>query len=157
MPPYVIVFGFMISAMIRGVIVGVIVTMIALFFTHLHIHSWLVILAVVLCSACMFALAGLVNAIYARNFDDITIVPTFILAPLTYLGGVFYSINLLPSFWQKVSLINPVAYIINAFRYGFLGVADASVTIAFLVMLFFIVILFIFAFNLIKNGRGLRE
>lgn len=157
MPPYVIVFGFMISAIIRGVVVGVIVTMIALFFTHLHIHSWLVILAVVLCSACMFALAGLVNAIYARNFDDINIVPTFILAPLTYLGGVFYSINLLPSFWQKVSLINPVAYIINAFRYGFLGVADASVTIAFLVMLFFIVILFIFAFNLIKNGRGLRE
>ncbi len=157
MPAYVIMLGFVVSAIIRGVIVGIIVTIVALLFTHLHIHSWLVMIGVVLFSSILFALAGLVNAIYAKTFDDITIVPTFILAPLTYLGGVFYSIHLLPPFWQSISLVNPVAYIINAFRFGILGIADASVTVAFLVMSMFILLLFVFANYLINSGRGLRE
>ena len=108
-------------------------------------------------SSVLFALAGLINAIYAKSFDDITIVPTFILTPLTYLGGVFYSINLLPSFWQNLSLINPIAYIINAFRFGILGIADASIAIAFGMLAIFIVILFIFAYYLTNSGKGLRE
>lgn len=157
MPPHIIVFGFTISAIIRGVITGAIVAAIALLFTHLHIHSLVVIISVALCSSCLFALAGLINAVYAKTFDDITIVPTFILAPLTYLGGVFYSIQLLPAFWQKISLLNPISYIINAFRFGILGVADTSMVLAFGVMLGLILILFIFAYFLIKNGRGIRE
>lgn len=157
MQAYVIVFGFMVSAVMRGIIIGVLITIIALFFTHLHIHSWWVTGSVVVCSSCVFALAGLVNAVYAKTFDDITIVPTFILAPLTYLGGVFYSIHLLPPFWQAVSLINPIVYIINAFRFGILGVADTSIALAFAVMGIFILVLFIFVYYLINSGRGLRE
>jgi ABC-2 type transport system permease protein len=157
MPAYVIVLGFMISAIVRGIITGILVTAITLFFTHLHVHSWLIIIAVTLCSSILFALAGLVNAIYAKTFDDITVVPTFILAPLTYLGGVFYSINLLPKAWQLISFINPIAYIINTFRFGILGVADASIVLAFFVMAVLIIILFIFAYYLINSGRGLRE
>ncbi len=121
MPAYVMVLGFTVSAIIRGIVVGAIVTIIALFFTHLHVHSFGIIAAVTLCSSFLFALGGLVNAVYAKNFDDIAIVPTFVLAPLTYLGGVFYSIHLLPHFWQVVSFFNPIAYIVNAFRFGFLG------------------------------------
>lgn len=157
MPAYVIVLGFMVSAIIRGVVTGALVTMITLFFTHLHVHSWLAVIAVVLCSSCMFALAGLVNAIYAKTFDDISIVPTFILAPLIYLGGVFYSISLLPKSWQLISFINPVVYIINTFRFAILGITDAPIMLAFMVMVLFIVILFIFAYYLVNSGRGLRE
>lgn len=157
MPAFIIVLGFMISAIIRGIIVGILVTMIALFFTHLTIHNGLITISVALCSSCLFALAGLVNAIYAKTFDDITVVPTFVLTPLTYLGGVFYSISLLPKFWQWISFVNPIAYIINAFRFGILGVADASIVIAFLVMALFILFLFIFAYYLVNSGRGLRE
>ncbi len=108
--------------------------------------------------SCLFALAGLINAIYANNFDDITIVPTFVLTPLTYLGGVFYSINLLPKFWQYISLVNPITYIVNAFRYGFLGVADASVAMAFIVTTVFCLyfIYFCILFNQFK-GMRIRE
>jgi len=157
MPAYVIVFGFTVSAILRGIIVGAIVTIIALFFTHLHVHSWGVMIAMVLGSSGMFALAGLINAIYAKTFDDITIVPTFVLTPLTYLGGVFYSIHLLPAFWQSISFLNPIFYIINAFRFGILGLTDASIVLAFAVIGLLVIILFIFAYFLINTGRNLRE
>ncbi|MBS0350572.1 MAG: ABC transporter permease [Proteobacteria bacterium] len=157
MPAYVILFGFIVSAIIRGVLVGILITIIALFFTHLRIHSWLIMLTVVFFASFLFAIAGLVNGVYAKNFDDITIIPTFVLAPLTYLGGVFYSIHLLPPFWQIISLINPITYMINAFRYGFLGFADASILIAFAIIFSLIIILFIFANYLINSGKGLRE
>lgn len=153
----VIVLGFVVSAVIRGVIVGIIVTIIALLFTHLHIHAWWAVICIVLCASCLFALAGLINAIYAKSFDDITIVPTFVLTPLTYLGGVFYSISLLPPLWQKLSLFNPIVYIINVFRYGILGITDASTMLAFVILGLFILTLFIIAYNLINSGRGLRE
>lgn len=157
MSAYIMVLGFMVSALIRGIITGTIVTIIAMLFTHLHLYSLITILAMMFSSSVMFALAGLINAIYAKSFDDITIVPTFVLTPLTYLGGVFYSINLLPQSWQLISFINPIVYIINTFRFGFLGVADASIGLAFAIVLCLIVILFIFAYYLIKTGRGIRE
>lgn len=149
--------GYMMGGMVRGLLVGVIVAIIALCFTHLHIYNFLVLIGIVILSASLFSLAGLLNAIYARTFDDITIVPTFILTPLTYLGGVFYSLNLLPKFWQMLSLVNPIVYIINAFRYGFLGLADASIVLAFVLTVLFNVILFVCTYYLIQKGSGLRE
>lgn len=153
----IMVLGYTVSAIIRGIITGIIVSILALLFTHLHIYSLATIIAVTLCSSTMFALAGLINAIYANNFDDISIVPTFILAPLTYLGGVFYSINLLPMPWRFISFINPITYIIDTFRFGFLGIGKTSVGLAFSVMIVFIVILFIFAKYLINNSGRIRE
>ena len=99
----------------------------------------------------------MINAIYAKSFDDISIVPTFVLTPLTYLGGVFYSINLLPEFWQNVSKLNPILYMVNGFRYGFLGVADVSVSFSFFVLIFLNIICLAFLLNLFKNGSGLRN
>lgn len=157
MSPLTIVLGFMISGMFRGIVIGMLVTAVALFFTHLHIYSLWIIFLITLSCAGLFSLAGLVNALFAKNFDDIAIVPTFILTPLTYLGGVFFSINLLPKSWQYISLFNPIAYIVNAFRFGILGIKDASIAVAFILILLFVFLLFIFAFYLIKNGMGLRE
>ena len=110
-----------------------------------------------LLTSAVFSLGGLINAVYANSFDDISIIPTFILTPLTYLGGVFYSITLLPDFWQGVSQINPIIYMVNAFRYGFLGVSDVDLTVAFSVLVGFIVVLFFTALTLIKKGVGLRH
>lgn len=152
-----LLFGFMAGAVLRGMIIGILVGCIAIFFTHLYFFSALIIISVVICSAALFALAGIINAIYAKNFDDISFVPNFILTPLTYLGGVFYSINLLPPFWQKLSLINPIVYIINVFRYGFLGISDTSIALAFVTIISILIILFIFAYYLINKGVGLRE
>ncbi len=149
--------GYMTGGVVRGLIVGLIVSVIALFFTHLQIHSFAVLIAIVVLSSSLFSIAGLLNAVYAKNFDDVTIVPTFILTPLTYLGGVFYSLNSLPKFWQMISLVNPIVYIINAFRYGFLGFADASIPIAFVIMILFNLILFICTYYLINKGRGIRD
>lgn len=152
-----LLFGYMMGGVVRGILIGAIVAIIALCFTHLHIYNFLVLISMVILSASLFSLAGLLNAIYAQTFDDITIVPTFILTPLTYLGGVFYSLNLLPKFWKILSLVNPIVYIINAFRYGFLGLADASIVLAFILTLFFNVILFFCTYYLIQKGSGLRE
>jgi len=107
-------------------------------------------------TAVLFALGGFINAIYANSFDDISIVPTFVLTPLTYLGGVFYSIDLLPGFWQGVSLANPVLYMVNAFRYGLLGVSDIPVGIAFAIIAVFIVVLGAFSLELLRRGVGIK-
>ena len=123
-PNWVILVGYVLGGVARGLCVGVIVTILSLFFTHLALQHLLLTITVVLLTAIMFSLGGFVNAIYAKNFDDVSIVPTFVLTPLTYLGGVFYSIDLLPDFWQKLSLLNPVLYMVNAFRYGILDVSD---------------------------------
>jgi len=156
MPPWIIVFGFMVSGMIRGVLVGIIVTIIALFFTHLKIHSFPTIILVVLLSSSIFSLGGILNAIYANSFDEISIIPTFILTPLTYLGGVFYSLNLLPVFWRKLSLANPIVYIIQSFRYGLLGVESHDLVISFLVMLFIAIVCFLITLWLVKKGVGIK-
>jgi len=123
MPAYVILAGYVVGGMTRGILTGAIVTVVSLAFTDVEIHNVLVLVSVVLLTSLLFALAGLLNGIFARTFDDVNLVPTFILTPLTYLGGIFYSIKLLPGFWQDVSLINPILYMINAFRYGFASIA----------------------------------
>ncbi|HCU65254.1 MAG TPA: ABC transporter permease [Rheinheimera sp.] len=156
-PNYIIVLGYVGGGVARGVLVGLIVTLLSLFFVDIRIHHLAVIIATVVLSSTLFSLGGLINAVYAKTFDDISIVPTFVLTPLTYLGGVFYSLTLLPGFWQQVAAANPIVYMVNAFRYGFLGVSDVSITVAFAVMLSFIGLLFGIAMHLINKGTGLRS
>ena len=156
MSSLVILLGFVAGGMARGLCVGVIVTIIGLFFTSLSLHNLGVTVLVVIMTAVLFSLGGLINAIFANKFDDIAIVPTFILTPLTYLGGVFYSISLLPEFWQKVSMLNPIVYMVNAFRYGMLGVSDVNVGVSLAVIFGFTVVTFLFALGLLQRGVGIR-
>jgi ABC-2 type transport system permease protein len=157
MPHWIMLLGYVLGAMARGLIVGVLVLLVALFFTHLHlVHPWVVLLSVLLGSA-IFSLAGFVNAIYARKFDDVALVPTFVLTPLTYLGGVFYSVKMLSEPWQSISRANPILYMVNAFRYGVLGISDVHVGVAIVVMLGFVAALTAFALWLLKRGVGLRS
>ncbi|MBQ4837532.1 MULTISPECIES: ABC transporter permease [Pseudoalteromonas] len=156
-PNYVIVLGYMGGGMARGILVGLIVSIVSLFFVDIQIHNIAVIIATVVLTSAVFSLGGLINAVYANSFDDISIIPTFVLTPLTYLGGVFYSIQLLPEFWQGVSQINPIIYMVNAFRFGFLGVSDVNIYVAFGVLIGFISVLFTIALTLIKRGVGLRH
>ncbi len=155
-PSYIILLGYVCGGALRGLSVGVIVTVLSLFFTHLHIHSIGITLAVVILTAVLFSLAGLINAIYANSFDDVTIIPTFVLTPLTYLGGVFYSISMLPEFWQGVSKLNPVLYMVNAFRYGILGFSDVNITYAFTGIVAFVMLLFAVSLYLLESGSRLR-
>lgn len=156
MPNYLILFGFVTGGVARGLSVGLIVTMLSLFFTDLNIHHFGVTISIIVLTSVLFSLAGLVNAVYAENFDDISIIPVFVLAPLTYLGGVFYSLSLLPEFWQGVSKLNPVLYMVNAFRYGFLGISDINIVWAFAMIMLFVIVLFTFALHLLKTGKNLR-
>ncbi|MET0026819.1 MAG: ABC transporter permease [Candidatus Thiodiazotropha sp.] len=156
-PNWIVLSGYVTGGVARGLIVGVVVTLISLFFTDLRIHSYALTLVVFVLTSVLFSLAGFINAVYAKSFDDISIVPTFILTPLTYLGGVFYSIELLPEFWQKLSLVNPVLYMVNTFRYGLLGVSDIDVRIALAIILGFIVLLTLFSLKLLAKGVGIKE
>lgn len=152
-----IVIGHVAGGVIRGLLVGILVTAIALFFTRLEIQHPLVTISMVFLSSVVFALAGFVNAVFAKKFDDISIVPTFVLTPLTYLGGVFYSISLLPDFWRTMSLANPILYMVNAFRYGILGASDISIGYAYLIVVAFVVALFTVCMTLLNRGVGIRE
>lgn len=156
-PNTIIVLGFATGGIARGLCVGLAVTLVSLFFTHLHMHNILVVITTALLTAMLFSLAGLVNAIFANSFDDINIVPTFVLTPLTYLGGVFYSISMLPQIWQHVSMVNPILYMVNAFRSGVLGVSDIPLLVSYSIILFFIVALFMFNMLLINKSTGLRS
>ena len=156
-PNYIIILGYVGGGMARGMLVGLIVTLLSLFFVSIQIHNIAVIIITVMLTSMLFALGGLINAIYAKSFDDISIIPTFVLTPLTYLGGVFYSLSLLPEFWQKVAILNPVVYMVNAFRFGFLGISDVSLSVALTVVFSFIVLMFSFALYLINRGIGLRS
>ena len=156
-PNYIIVLGYVGGGMLRGLLVGIIVTFVSMFFVDIEIHSYLVLIATVLMTAMVFSLAGLINAIFAKTFDDISIIPTFVLTPLTYLGGVFYSLSLLPELWQDVSKANPIVYMVNAFRYGFLGVSDVDLTFAFSMIIAFVVVFFSIAMYLINKGTGIRS
>ncbi len=156
-PNYIIIAGFVGGGVVRGLLVGILVTCVSLFFVDINIaHPWVIVLTVLMTSI-VFSLGGLINAVFARTFDDISVIPTFVLTPLTYLGGVFYSLSLLPEFWQEISKINPIVYMVNAFRYGFLGVSDVGVGTAFTVLTVFIVVLYAVAFRLISKGTGLRS
>ncbi|WP_028864858.1 ABC transporter permease [Psychromonas aquimarina] len=156
-PNYIIIWGYIGGGVARGLMVGFIVTCVSLFFVDLQIFNIFVLLLSVLCTSILFSIGGLLNAIFARTFDDISIIPTFVLTPLTYLGGVFYSISLLPDFWQGVSHFNPVFYMINAFRYGFLGIADVSLVWSFSILGIFIVTFYSLVALLLKKGIGTRS
>jgi ABC-2 type transport system permease protein len=156
-PNWVVLLGYVSGGVVRGLAVGFIVTLLSLGFTDLQIHNVAITASVVMLTAVVFALGGFINAVFARSFDDISIVPTFVLTPLTYLGGVFYSISLLPEFWQGVSQINPILYMVNAFRYGILGVSDISIMNAFLMVAVSIAILFAVSLHLLNSGKGIRN
>ncbi|KXJ51711.1 ABC transporter permease [Neptuniibacter pectenicola] len=156
-PNWIILSGFVLGGVARGLGVGLIVTLLSLFFTDLQVQHLFVTVAIVFLTAVLFALGGFINAVFANSFDDISIIPTFVLTPLTYLGGVFYSIQLLPEFWQGVSQLNPILYMVNTFRYGILGVSDINVGFAFMMILLFIGGLFSYALYLLKHGKGIRS
>jgi len=156
-PNPVILAGYITGGVARGLLVGLVVTIVAHFFTHLHIHNYFVVFAVIVLTAVLFSLGGFINAIFARKFDDISIIPTFVLTPLIYLGGVFYSIDMLPEFWQTVSKFNPILYMVNAFRYGILGVSDINIGIAFTIILVFVGLLSSFSLLLLHRGTGLKS
>ena len=156
-PSLVILLGFVSGGIARGLSVGIAVTLVSLLFTDFSIHSPLVVLTVALLTSCLFAMAGLINGIFANSFDDISIVPTFVLTPLTYLGGIFYSIRLLPEFWQQASLGNPILYMVNSFRYGFRGASDIELGTALAVILVFIALLFAICLTLLERGIGIRQ
>ena len=155
-PNYIILVGYVLGGVTRGLSVGVAVTLVSLVFHPLNIHNLAVILSMILLTAILFSLAGLINGVYARSFDDISIVPTFVLTPLTYLGGIFYSISMLPGFWQTMSLGNPILYMVNAFRYGFLGASDISLAASYAISIGFIVVLYLFSLYLLRKGHGIR-
>jgi ABC-2 type transport system permease protein len=155
-PNYIILIGYVLGGVTRGLSVGVAVTLVSLVFHPLNIHNLAVILSMILLTAILFSLAGLINGVYARSFDDISIIPTFVLTPLTYLGGIFYSISMLPGFWQTMSLGNPILYMVNAFRYGFLGASDISLAASYAISIGFIVVLYLFSLYLLRKGHGIR-
>ena len=156
MPSWTILTGYVAGAVMRGLMVGVIVLGISLFFTKIHLYHPFVTLSTFLLAAVIFALLGFINAIFARKFDDIAIIPTFVLTPLTYLGGVFYNVTQLPSPWKEISHLNPILYMVNAFRYGLLGVSDIDLGWAYVVMLGFVIVFGAICLNLLHRGVGLR-
>ena len=155
-PNSIILLGYVSGGVARAILVGLIVTVVSLLFSRLSIHNYLVMISVIILTAVLFSLGGFLNGLFAKKFDDISIVPTFILTPLTYLGGVFYSIKLLPEFWQGVSHINPILYMINTFRYGFLGITDINLGVSFFLILLFIAALFFINLKLLDRGFGIR-
>ncbi len=157
MPHWAIVVGHMLGGMVRGLMVGLVVTCISLFFTRLPVNNLFIAVSVAVLTSAVFSLGGLINAIFARKFDDVSIIPSFVLAPLTYLGGVFYTVSLLPDFAQRLSLLNPILYMINAFRYGVLGVSDINISTAYLIILAFLAGLFTLSLVLINRGIGIRD
>ena len=157
MPNWVILGGYVSGAVLRGVMVGAIVLVIAMFFTEVHVPHPLVTLTSVMLGAVIFSLAGFINAVFAKKFDDVAIVPTFILTPLTYLGGVFYSIKLLPDWAQAATYANPIFYMVNAFRYGLLGISDVPLWVAYALMLGFVAVLGGLSLWLLKRGTGMRS
>jgi ABC-2 type transport system permease protein len=156
-PNYIILMGYVVGGVTRGLLVAAVVTVVSLFFTRLHIHSYPVVILIVLMTSTLFALAGFINAVYANSFDDISIIPTFVLTPLIYLGGVFYSMDLLPAFWAGVSKLNPLVYVVNAFRYGVLGVSDVSLAFAVAMIALFTALAFGYSMHLLNSGRRLRQ
>ena len=155
-PNWVILSGYVSGGVARGLIVGFVVALVSGFFTQLNVHHYGVAAAVMVLTAILFSLAGFINATLANSFDDVSIIPNFVLTPLTYLGGVFYSIDLLPDFWQKISLVNPSLYMVNAFRYGLIGVSDIDVVTAFLIVGLFVVVLVLTSLFLLHRGVGIK-
>lgn len=156
-PTHIIIWGYVGGGVARGICTGILVTIISMLFVSYDVHSWAIIVCTLLLTSILFSLAGLLNAVFAKSFDDISIIPTFVLTPLTYLGGVFYSLTLLPQVWQWISKLNPIVYMINGFRYGFLGISDVSLTVTFSMLILFVVVIYAIAWKIIESGRGLRS
>ena len=156
-PNFVILAGYIGGGVVRGILVGIVVTLLSLFFTKLTIEHFFITILVVVLTATLFSIGGFINAIFANKFDDISIVPTFILTPLTYLGGVFYSIDMLSEFWRSVSLINPIVYMVNAFRFGILGVSDVNIYFSIGMIIGFVLLLGSIALILLNKGVGIRS
>ncbi len=152
-----IIAGFVVGGIVRGLAVAALVTVVAMFFTELRVEHPFITLSVVVLTAMAFSLAGLLNAIFAKNFDQISIIPTFVLTPLTYLGGVFFSISLLSPAWQAVAKINPILYMVNAFRYGMLGASDISIGVAYAIIIAAVVVLYVAVYQLLSRGTGIRS
>ncbi|WP_372963977.1 ABC transporter permease [Marinobacter sp.] len=156
-PNWIILAGYVVGGMARGLIIGFIVTLLSLVFTSLSIHNLPMVVLTVFLTSALFSLGGFINAMLATKFDDVSIVPTFVLTPLTYLGGVFYSIDLLPEFWQSISMANPILYMVNGFRYGILGVSDVNPFVSLGMILVFIVLLATIALRMLARGKGIRH
>jgi ABC-2 type transport system permease protein len=156
-PNHIILAGYIGGGIARGMVVGAVVFIVALFFSPMQIYSYPFMLLIVVLTSLLFSLAGFINAVYAKTFADISVIPTFVITPFTYLGGVFYSIDLLPPFWQTVSLFNPVLYMVNGFRYGMLGVTDTSPLMSVVIILVFSCILAFFSLHLLKKGVGIKQ
>ena len=156
-PTHVIIWGFVLGGLGRSLLVGTLVTIISLLFVPLNVFSWLIVILTLLMTAILFSLAGLINGVFAQSYDDVSIVPTFVLQPLTYLGGVFYAISMLPPFWQTVSKVNPIVYMISAFRYGFLGTTDVPIMVSLMILVLFIIIVYSVCYYLINTGKGIRS
>ncbi len=156
-PTHVVIIGYVGGGVARGTCVGILVSIISLFFVPLHVYAWWAIVITLLLTAVLFSLAGLINAVFATTFDHISLIPTFVLTPLTYLGGVFYSLTLLPPFWKALSNLNPIVYMISGFRYGFLGITDVPLVFTMGVLIGFIVALYLLSWYLIERGWGLRS
>jgi ABC-2 type transport system permease protein len=162
LPNWVIIAGYVCGGLMRGIMVGLVVTAVALFFIflhshHLQVHNIAVVLGAVLLTAAVFSLAGMINAIFAKNFDQVNWIPSFVLTPLTYFGGVFYQIDQLPEWAQTISMVNPILHMVNAFRYGFLGTSDVNVVGAFGIMIVLVVALYTWALVLLNRGSGTRD
>ncbi|MGE3666781.1 MAG: ABC transporter permease, partial [Steroidobacteraceae bacterium] len=157
LPNWVIVTGYVGGGVVRGLLVGAVVTVISLLFAKLAIHHLLIIVGAVLLTAIVFSLGGFLNAMFAKNFEQVNWIPSFVLTPLTYFGGVFFSISLLPPWAQQLSYANPILHMVNAFRYGFLGTSDVNITLAFTLMIGFAAAMFAIAVALMNRGVGMRE
>ncbi len=157
MPSWAILLGYTVGGALRGLTVGAIVTITSLFFADLRVHNLWMTAGVAVLTALGFSLAGFVNAIFARTFDDVSIVPTFVLTPLTMLGGVFYSVSLLPPLWEKVSLFNPILYMVNGFRHGILGASDIDPVASLAILLLFALSFFALGLTLLRRGTGIRS
>ncbi len=157
MPNYIIIWGFMSGGIARGLTVGLAVTCTAAFFTELQFQNIPLLIIVALLTCILFSLAGLINAIFANSFDDISLIPTFVLTPLTYLGGIFYSIDMLPEFWRAASHINPILYMVDTFRTGMIGVNDINTYLSLTIIVSFVLVLYITAITLLNRGVGIRS
>jgi ABC-2 type transport system permease protein len=145
------------GGIIRGLLVGIVVTLISMLFTNITVNNLVIALSIAVLTAAVFSLAGFINAVLAESFDDISIIPNFVLTPLSYLGGVFYSVNMLPGIWQNISMGNPILYMVNAFRYGLLGVTDVDIHMTFIITSGFIAILTLFSLYLLHKGIGIKN
>lgn len=156
-PNWVILGGYVSGGIIRGILVGVVVALISMLFAEIKVNNIAITLSIAILTATVFALAGFINAILAESFDDISIIPNFVLTPLSYLGGVFYSVDMLPGVWQSISMGNPILYMVNAFRYGFIGVTDIDIQTTFIITGGFIVTLILFSLYLLHKGIGIKN